>query len=163
MKVLSKLLVHTLIVALFALPALSVVHAQFNSLPTDGGTGFNNQAPIEQGSGFNSAAGGTNQKKLVACSGSTDCDFDKLVETAQNVMDFLIILATSIAVIVIAYAGFMYMTSGENSGKVKKAHELMWYAVVGFLVAISAYLVVDVLLNTLEVDPSVRPAGFTGN
>lgn len=105
---------------------------------------------------------GTNQSKLVACDGPR-CTFEQLVETGQNVMDFLIILATSIAVIVIAYAGFMYMTAGENSGKVKKAHELMGYAVVGFLVAISAYLVVDVLLNTLNVDSSVRPQGFSGN
>lgn len=100
------------------------------------------------------------QQKLVPCEGPDDCKFEQLVELGSNVVDFLFELATAIAVIVIAYAGFLYMTAGGNTGKISQAHQLIWYAVIGFLVALSAWLLVEVLMNTLQVDGQFKPAGF---
>jgi len=100
------------------------------------------------------------QGKLVQCEGPDDCTFDTLVETGSAVVQFLFEIATAIAVIVIAYAGFLYMTAGGNTGNITKAHQLIWYAVIGFLVALSAWLIVEVLLNTLQVDGQFKPSDF---
>jgi amino acid transporter len=97
--------------------------------------------------------------RLVECAGQGpfDCKFEDLVKTGETILEFLVQLGTVIAVIVISYAGFMYMTAGDNSGKVKKAHELIWYTTIGFLIVISAWLLVRVLLNTLEVKEEFKP------
>ncbi len=97
--------------------------------------------------------------RLVECAGQGpfDCKFEDLVKTGETILEFLVQLGTVIAVIVISYAGFMYMTSGENAGKVKQAHQLIWYTVIGFLIVISAWLLVRVLLNTLEVKEEFKP------
>lgn len=100
------------------------------------------------------------QSKLVPCEGPDDCKFEQLVELGANVVEFLFELATAIAVIVLAYAGFLYMTAAGNTGKISQAHQLIWYAVIGFLVALSAWLLVEVLMNTLQIDPQFKPSGF---
>lgn len=100
------------------------------------------------------------QQKLVPCEGPDDCQFEQLVELGSNVVEFLFELATAIAVIVLAYAGFLYMTAAGNTGKISQAHQLIWYAVIGFLVALSAWLLVEVLMNTLQVDGQFKPSGF---
>lgn len=100
------------------------------------------------------------QSKLVPCEGPDDCKYEQLVELGANVVEFLFQLATAIAVIVLAYAGFLYMTAAGNTGKISQAHQLIWYAVIGFLVALSAWLLVEVLMNTLQVEKEFRPPGF---
>ena len=54
--------------------------------------------------------------------------------------------------IVLAYAGFLYMSARGNTGQVERAHKLIGYAVVGFLIALSAWLIVKVILTTLGVN-----------
>lgn len=86
---------------------------------------------------------------LVACEGAADCSFDKLLETINNVVNFIIVLATAIATIIFAWAGFLYLTAAGNSSKISQAHGMIWSAVIGFLIALSAGLIVKVILDTL--------------
>jgi len=89
-------------------------------------------------------------EKLVACDNPPDCTFDDLIKTIENVVQFLVILATSIATIIIAWAGFLYLTAAGNSSKISQAHNLIWKAVVGFLIVLAAWLIVEVILDSLE-------------
>ena len=58
---------------------------------------------------------------LVPCDGgATPCDFAALLTLISNVLDFMIYsVATPIAAIMFAYAGFLYLTAQDNEGKVK--------------------------------------------
>lgn len=100
------------------------------------------------------------QGGFVQCTGADDCDFNAFVETISKLLEFLFQLTTMIAVVVITYAGFLYLTAGENSGNISKAHQLLWYAVIGFLIALSAWLIVEVLLNSLNVGQQFKPSNF---
>jgi cytochrome bd-type quinol oxidase subunit 2 len=100
------------------------------------------------------------QGGFVQCRGANDCDFNAFVKTISKLLEFLFQLTTIIAIVVITYAGFLYLTAGENSGNISKAHQLLWYAVIGFLIALSAWLIVEVLLNSLEVGQDFKPSNF---
>lgn len=107
------------------------------------------------------------QGGLVQCDGlvgggsvGRDCDFAAFVDTLSKLIEFAFQIATIIAIIVITYAGFLYLTAGDNSKNVSQAHQLLWYATIGFLIALSAWLIVEALLNSLNVDPQFKPTNF---
>ncbi len=76
------------------------------------------------------------------------CDFNALVTLAKNVIDFLIFkVAAPLAALMFAYAGFLYLTNGGNEGKVKEAHEIFLYVFWGFVIALGAWLAINMLLS----------------
>lgn len=91
------------------------------------------------------AAGG-----LVPCDGTAadPCTWEKLVQLAQNVINFLIFkLAAPLAAIMFIYAGFLYVTNGGDESKVKRAHEIFWAVFIGLVIALAAWLVVKFILD----------------
>jgi len=85
---------------------------------------------------------------LVPCEG-LDCDLCKLGQLMQNIINFLIGLSVSVAAAMFAYAGFLYVTGGSNPTQISKAHKIFKSVLIGFLIAISAYLVVQTLLSAV--------------
>lgn len=77
-----------------------------------------------------------------------ECTFDYLVTLAQKVIDFLIFkIASPLAAVMFAYAGFLYVTNAGNEGKVKEAHEIFLYVFWGFVVCLAAWLTVNMILT----------------
>lgn len=97
---------------------------------------------------------------IVRCSGINDCDLQALGYTIAAVVDLLLQIAIAVGVIVIAYAGFLYLTSAGNASQVSKAHRLFGYAVVGLLASLAAWLIIEALVNTLVLKGRFNP--FTG-
>jgi hypothetical protein len=96
--------------------------------------------------------------KLVVCdpspfNGSSitnkTCDFSALLLVANNIIKFLIIIGTSIFSVVFMYAGFLYLTAVGDTGKISKAHGLFWNAIIGFVIMLAAWLLVDFILTAL--------------
>lgn len=78
------------------------------------------------------------------------CTYADLITLAQTVITFLIFnLAAPIAVIMFAYAGFLYITNGGNESKIKQAHDIFLYVFWGLVIALSAWLVVNFILSFL--------------
>jgi len=77
-----------------------------------------------------------------------ECEFNDFIILAQNVINFLIFkIASPLAAIMFAYAGFLYLTNGGNESKVKQAHDIFWYVFIGLVVALAAWLVVNFILE----------------
>lgn len=83
---------------------------------------------------------------LVPCTG-LDCQACHIAKLAQNVINFLVVVAIPIAAAIFAAAGFLYFTSGASPKNIDLAKGLFWNAFIGFLVAISAWLVVQTILR----------------
>ena len=76
------------------------------------------------------------------------CTFNDVVKLIKNVIDFLIIkIASPLAAVMFAYAGFLYMTNGGNEGQVKQAHDIFLNVMWGFVISLAAWLVVSSLLS----------------
>ena len=85
--------------------------------------------------------------KIVPC--DTDCGWVDFIELAKNIIRFLIGLIIAGSVLVFAYAGFKYMTALGDENKIKSAHEMFRKLIWGLIVALIAWLLVDILLSAL--------------
>lgn len=78
------------------------------------------------------------------------CDFNKLIELVNNIIDFMLIyFATPLAAIVLVYAGFLYLTSGGSSEKTSKAKHMLGNMIMGYIIALAAWLIIKTILTTL--------------
>lgn len=76
-------------------------------------------------------------------------DFKCVLATMQNVVNFAISIGVIIFVLVCAYAGFLFMFSSINAENKSKAKNILTNAVVGLLLALAAWLLVDFIMKTL--------------
>lgn len=74
-------------------------------------------------------------------------DLSKNIKIVVNVMLFLL---GAIAVIMIIIGGIRYATSGGDASSTKAAKDTILYAVIGLVVAILAYAIVNFILNAFK-------------
>ena len=85
---------------------------------------------------------------LVPCDGP-NCTYQDFMLLIQKVIMFLIKVGIAFSAVVFAYAGWLYMTSGGDAGKVKQAHEMLTKVLWGFLFALGAFLIVQLISKQL--------------
>ncbi len=74
------------------------------------------------------------------------------VDWFENVFLWLISLAGLVAVAVLIYNAFMYITASGDEGKVQKATKGITYAIVGLIIAAIAFLIVNfVITDVIDV------------
>lgn len=57
-----------------------------------------------------------------------------LTDLLNKIIDFLIVIAAPILVIMVLWAGFLYLTSGGDPTKVQTANKTLMWAAVGFAI-----------------------------
>jgi hypothetical protein len=74
-------------------------------------------------------------------------------------MSFVVAFAAILITIFLALAGFTYMTSGGNPGKHELANKRIMNAVIGLVIVLAAYLLVDSLLKVIynPANPAFGP------
>ena len=70
-----------------------------------------------------------------------------LQEKVMNIINVVIGLLGIVAVIVIILGGIQYMTSSGDAGKVKKAKDTILYGVIGLIVCILAFAIVNFVIS----------------
>lgn len=78
----------------------------------------------------------------------------------KKVVPFALAFAATVAVLFIAYAGWLYLTSGDSEGKRTTANKIMQNVVIGFLIASAAWLIIQAVANTLGLGTAYKPGGF---
>ena len=78
------------------------------------------------------------------------CDLESVMQLVNNVINFLLIdLASPLAAIIICYAGFLMITSGGSSEKVTKVKKIITRLIIGYIIALAAWLIIHTILSTL--------------
>ncbi|HEY9586250.1 MAG TPA: pilin [Candidatus Paceibacterota bacterium] len=87
---------------------------------------------------------------LIPCGfeGKPKCDFNQLMILANNIITFLVTLSFPVAAVAFAYAGFLIMTAGGDTGKVERGKEIFKNVGIGFIIILAAFLVVSVIMKT---------------
>ena len=83
-----------------------------------------------------------------------NCTFNHLIIAVQNVVNKGRNLALGFSVVVLAWAGYLYMTSGGNSNKRSEANKMLWKVVEGTFLMLAAWLIVS-LVTTALLNPNV--------
>ncbi len=72
-----------------------------------------------------------------------------IYETVKNILGAVFIIVGIIAVIVIVIGGINYMMSQGDPGKVKKAKDTILYGIIGLIVSLLAFAIVQFVLDAL--------------
>ena len=99
---------------------------------------------------------GTNRQGSLA-STLAECNIENdnsLIPTILNIIQVTIGVLALVAVIVIVFAGVQYTTSAGDAGKVKKAKDSILYGIVGLVIAILAFAIVNFVLSSLTKKPT---------
>ncbi len=83
-----------------------------------------------------------------------ECGFNDIIATITKIINWLIIFAVSITVLIMAYVGWMFMTAGDSQDKVKRAKGMFWNVIWGFVIMLSAWFIVNIVEKTLIADDS---------
>ena len=57
-------------------------------------------------------------------------------EILNSVVNWLLVIAAPIAVIMTIWAGYLFMTGGDNEERIKKARSTLMYVVIGIVILI---------------------------
>ncbi len=71
-------------------------------------------------------------------------------EIADRIINFLLLLAAPIAVIMMVYAGYLFVTAADNKDQVSKARKTILYALVGIAVLALSKAMVNIVINALK-------------
>lgn len=83
-------------------------------------------------------------------SGDGNCQVSgapSLEGTIKRIVDILSLVAAIVAVVVIIIGGFIYVTSGGDSGKVSSAKNTIIYAIVGLIIVAVSQVIVKFVLD----------------
>ncbi|MFA6386350.1 MAG: pilin [Candidatus Paceibacterota bacterium] len=85
------------------------------------------------------------------------CTFKDLVQLLNNVIKFLLFsIATPLIALILMYTGYLYLTAGGSSGQTEKVRHILFNAVIGYVVALAAWLIVKTILSSLNIDPTIE-------
>ena len=125
-KKLKNILISTLTVAVMVF-GVSIIYQT-------GNTEIAGAVNSEITSGMNATSAGT----------STPTDANVVIKNVTNIMFFII---GAVSVIMLIYGGIRYTTSGGNANSVTAAKNTIMYSIIGLVVAILAFAVVQFVVN----------------
>ena len=88
------------------------------------------------------------QGDIIACTG-VDCNFQSLIETAKNVVAKIVLIGLALSPIIIAYGGFLYLTSQNNPNKRTTANGIFKNVAVGLVIMMLAWVLVSLIFSAL--------------
>lgn len=123
---LKSILISTLMVAVMVF-GVSIIYQT-------GNTEIAGAVNSEITSGMNATSAGT----------STPTDANVVIKNVTNIMFFII---GAVSVIMLIYGGIRYTTSGGNANSVTAAKNTIMYSIIGLVVAILAFAVVQFVVT----------------
>lgn len=91
---------------------------------------------------FNQCGGGSGGSEVCKAQGADDA-----TSLMKNVINTMLFILGGIAVIMIVIGGVKYTTSNGNAADIKSAKDTVMYSVVGLIVAMMSYAIVNFVID----------------
>lgn len=78
-----------------------------------------------------------------------DGNTTNITGSIKNIVNMMLFVLGAIAVVMIVVGGIRYTTSAGDSGRIKAAKDTIMYSVVGVVVALLAYAIVNFVLTNI--------------
>lgn len=143
----------TTIIATFALllgaASMALPATQAGAIDVFSGAGCSSSSGGGTGGtqGGTQGTGGGSAGSSKICGAATKDDLPTLI---KNVINILLFVVGIIAVIAIVIGGIRYTTSNGDSSQTKSAKDTILYAVVGLVVAIMAFAIVNFVVTAFS-------------
>lgn len=89
------------------------------------------------------------------CQDNTSGGTESVNKLITNVINIFSVVVGIIAVIMIIFGGFRYITSGGDSNNISSAKNTIIYAIIGLVIVVFAQFIVQFVLN--RVGPNAAP------
>ena len=93
----------------------------------------------------------TSAKTLAQCNTyNPDADSDvNVMDTAKRIINMVLGVIGFVAVVMVIVGGFQYATSSGDAAKVTKAKNTIMYGIIGMVIALLAYAIVNFVLDQI--------------
>lgn len=71
--------------------------------------------------------------------------YNTITEVLDSIINFIAIISSSIAVIMIIWGGIVYLTAGSSEERTKNAKKIIQWALIGMAIVWSAKFLIDLL------------------
>lgn len=88
------------------------------------------------------------------CEATTGTGQTRINELITQIINVFSILVGIVAVVMMIYGGFRYITSGGDSGNVTSAKNTILYAIIGLIIVALAQFIVKFVLNKATQAPT---------
>jgi hypothetical protein len=88
----------------------------------------------------------------VAVGGGVICQTCHFIELGSNILNWIVGIMATVCAVVIAVAGLKMATAGGDAGAVSSAKEMIKNAIVGFIILLAAWLIVDTVMRVFVGD-----------
>jgi hypothetical protein len=85
----------------------------------------------------------------VKCACCGDCKFSRFLGLFITISRWIFMFSGSAALAVMVYGGFLWILSGGNPERIKRGRDALTGAVIGVIIVISAWLIINFILTTL--------------
>ena len=80
---------------------------------------------------------------------NTNTDVAELPDVVVNILYAIIAVSGLIAIVFVIVGGIQYMTSAGDPGKIKKAKDTILYAVIGLVICVLAFAIVNFTISNI--------------
>lgn len=85
-------------------------------------------------------------QKASGCDGGSSTELPNVI---INILNGIIAVSGLVAVVFVIVGGIQYMTSAGDPGKTKKAKDTILYAVIGLVICVLAFAIVNFVVNNI--------------
>lgn len=96
-------------------------------------------------------AGDSYETNISECNISDEKKNDNLMATLTTIINVIVAAVGFVAVVMIIVGGIMYTTSSGDTAKVKKAKDTIMYGVIGLVIALLAFAIVNFVLSSVVI------------
>lgn len=78
------------------------------------------------------------------------CGWPEFNQLIENVMSFLLTISIPLAIVVIIYGGFLFMTSGGSEQRIAKGKQAVLSAIIGLAIVFGSYIIITTVIKALS-------------
>lgn len=112
---------------------------------------------------INTTSAGTLFGGNVTCIDTGNCSVEDMVSVAIIITQYMLGIIGSIALLFFIISGIKMLLSQGNQSKISEAKQMMAQTIIGIIVFLSAYLIVDFVQKTLLEKPIMIDQTFEKN
>ena len=94
--------------------------------------------------------------------GTDMVDKDLQGDIFTTIVNTFLFIVGAVAVVMLIFGGFKYVTSGGDANSVTAAKNTIMYAVIGIIVAMLSYAILNYVVTTLGGSTNSTPVNFGG-
>jgi hypothetical protein len=81
------------------------------------------------------------------------CELSDFEQLLKNALSILFLFAGGVAVLMALWAAYLFITSAGNEERATAARKTLWWALIGLLVIIFAYVLVSAVFGFITNEP----------